>query len=106
MLVGGGHAGEQGIANQAISWYQSVSPDFVAPYICKLWNQTSRPKGALLFAGMAASYWYGRTVWRWIWFAHLDAEGRVPPGTIFRDRKSRTRRDRMSLRTGPDQAGS
>jgi len=48
----------------------------------------------------------GRTVRRGILFAPLDAEGRVPPGAIFRDRKSRTRRDRMSLRASPDQAGS
>jgi hypothetical protein len=106
--VGGGHAGEQGIAFQAVSWCQSVKLDFVVPFILGLWNQTSchqkwqlavRRHGRLLRES-------GRTVRRWIFFAHLDAEGRVPPGAIFRDRKSRTRRDRMSLRAGPDQAGS
>jgi hypothetical protein len=33
MPVGAGLAGEQGIAFQAISWYQSVTLDFVLPFI-------------------------------------------------------------------------
>ena len=33
MLVGGGHAGEQGIAFQVISWYQSIYPNYMAPLI-------------------------------------------------------------------------
>ena len=33
MLVGAGLAGEQGIAFQAVSWYQSVQLDFVIPFV-------------------------------------------------------------------------
>ena len=45
-FVGGGHAGEQGIAIQAISWWQSGYSEFMDLIILKLLNQTRRPEQA------------------------------------------------------------